>query len=178
VQTTRPYYSSSYALVTRTGDPQPLHSLHDARLSTLRIGVQLIGNDLAASPPGHWLARHGATEHVVGFTVDGGSDGGEGTAAQRMVQALAQGRLDAALAWGPQVGWLAAQASPSLRLVLARTPADSDVPFEFSMAVAVRRTEAAWRERLQGALDARRSEIEALLDEWSVPRLPDEEAAR
>ncbi|HEV7915315.1 MAG TPA: quinoprotein dehydrogenase-associated putative ABC transporter substrate-binding protein, partial [Albitalea sp.] len=64
---TQPYYRSSYVFVTRRADRAPLRSFDDRRLARLRVGVQLIGNDLAATPPGHALALRGATRHVVGF---------------------------------------------------------------------------------------------------------------
>jgi len=174
--TTRAYYRSSHVLLTRQADPAPLRSLDDPRLPQLRIGVQLIGDDLAASPPGHALVRRGAVARVVGYTVDGGStqdaDDGQGPAAQRMAAALARGQLDAGLAWGPQAGWFAAQAQPPLALQVLAAPAGLGLPFEFGMAVGVRRGETAWRDRLQAALDARQADIDALLDRWHVPRVP------
>src|SRR5436190_4834391 len=50
--TTRPYYRSGYVLVTRADAEDPLRAFADPRLAALRIGVQLVGNDLAATPPG------------------------------------------------------------------------------------------------------------------------------
>jgi mxaJ protein len=173
--TTRAYYRSSYVLLTRQADPAPLRSLDDPRLTRLRIGVQLVGDDLAATPPGHALVQRGAVSGVVGFTVDGGSaqeaDDGQGPAARRMATALARGQLDAALVWGPQAGWFAAQAQPPLPLRVLAAPPGLGLPFEFGMAIGVRRGETAWRDRLQAALDARRAEIDALLDRWHVPRV-------
>jgi mxaJ protein len=173
LSTTRAYYHSSHVLLTRAGDPAPLRSLDDPRLPGLRIGVQLIGDDLAASPPGHALLQRGAVARVVGFTVDGGSadDAGAGPAAQRMAAAVARGQLDAAFAWGPQAGWFAAQAQPPLALQVLAAPPGLGLPFEFGMAIGVRRGETAWRDRLQAALDARQVEIDALLDRWRVPRV-------
>jgi mxaJ protein len=178
VLTTRPYYRSSYVFVARGDDARPLRSFDDARLAALRIGVQLIGDDGAASPPGHALARRGATARVVGYTVDGGSgDGaGSGTAAERIVDALQRRELDAALVWGPQVGWFAQRAVPPLALTVARPPDGPALPFEFSIALAVRKADAALRDRLQAALEARRAQIDALLDAYGVPRLPLEHA--
>lgn len=166
VSTTRPYYRSSYVFAVRAQEPHPLARFDDERLPRLRIGVQLIGDDLAASPPGYALARHGAVDRVVGYTVDGG----EGPAGQRMVQALAAGQLDAALAWGPQVGWFARQSPVTIALSPARPPADLKLPFEFSIALAVRKGDTALRDRLQSALDARRVQVDAVLDEYAVPR--------
>jgi mxaJ protein len=166
VLTTRPYYRSSYVFVARAGDAQPLASFDDSRLPQLRIGVQLIGNDLAASPPGYALARHGAVQRVAGFTIDGG----EQPAAARMVQALARRELDAALVWGPQVGWFAAHAPVPMRVHVATPPADITMPFEFAISLGMRKGDTALRDRLQAALDARRADIDAVLNEYAVPR--------
>ena len=173
--TTRAYYRSSHVLLTRADDPAPLRSLDDPRLPALRVGVQLIGDDLAASPPGHALLQRGAVARVVGFTVDGGSaqapDDGIGPAAQRMAAAVARGQLDAAFAWGPQAGWFAAQSRPPLAVQVLSAPPGLGMPFEFGMAIGVRRGQTAWRDRLQAALEARQAEIDALLDRWQVPRV-------
>jgi hypothetical protein len=71
--------------------------------------VQLVGNDMAATPPGHALARAGHVDNVRGFPVMG-----DGPAAQRLVRAVADGELDAGLAWGPQAAWFAAHANGKL----------------------------------------------------------------
>src|SRR4051812_38310844 len=69
VSTTRPYYRSGYVFVNRADAPRGgLQSFDAPRLPTLAIGVQLIGEDLAATPAGHALARHGAVDRVVGYT--------------------------------------------------------------------------------------------------------------
>src|SRR5438105_2274563 len=55
VLTTRAYYRSSYVFVNGAG-ARGIDSFDDARLARLRIGVQLVGDDLAATPAGHALA--------------------------------------------------------------------------------------------------------------------------
>ena len=173
---TAPYYRSSYVLVTRRDEAQPLAGFDDPRLKQLRIGVQLVGDDLAATPPGHALARRGAAEHVVGFTVDG-----DGPAAGRMIAAVARGELDAAMVWGPQAGWFAARAAVPLRVVPLVAPAElASVPFDYAIAVGVRGDDAgrALRQELDEALIRRRPEVEAILARYEVPRLPLSEGAR
>lgn len=165
VLTTRPYYRSSYVFVTRAADSQPLRSFDDPRLATLKVGVQLIGNDLAATPPGHALAERGATQHVTGFTVMG-----DGPAAQRMLRALEDGRLDAALIWGPQAGYFAQHAALPMSLAIAHPPPEVRVPFEFAIAMGVRRGDAALRDALDVAIDKRRADIDTILAQYQVPR--------
>lgn len=164
VTTTRPYYRSAYAFVSR--DPRPVRSFDDPRLAHVRVGVQLIGNDLAATPPGYALARRGVTQNVQGFTVMG-----DGPAAQRMVTALAQGRLDTALIWGPQAGYFAAHAATPLHVTLASAPAEADgMPFEFAIAMGVKRGNRELRDELDAIIEKRRPDIDAILAAYDVPR--------
>jgi mxaJ protein len=167
VLTTRPYYRSSYVFVQRADRAGPLQSFDDDRLPALRVGVQLVGNDLAATPPGHALARHGAVRNVVGYTLHG-----DGPPARRMVDAVARGELDAALVWGPQAGYFAARAVPALQLAPAAAPADPDLPFAFSIAMGVRKGDHAMKARLDDFLLRRAADIGDILDAYAVPRLP------
>jgi len=128
--------------------------------------VQLVGQNLAATPPGHALAMAGHVENVRGFAIYG-----DGPASQRMMRAIAKGTLDAALVWGPQAGYFAARASLPLELRVVRPPAKLvSVPFEFDIAMGVRRDDVALRDELNAILERRRSDIDAILSEYSVPR--------
>jgi mxaJ protein len=166
VLTTRPYYRSGYVFLNRADAREPLTSFADPRLARLRVGVQLIGDDLAASPPGLALARAGATENVVGYPV-----WGEGSAAERISADLAAGRLDAALVWGPQAGYFVDHAPVPLAVVRAVAPMGFEVPFEFAIAMGVRQGDADLRRELDAALERRARDIDAILDAFHVPRL-------
>jgi quinoprotein dehydrogenase-associated probable ABC transporter substrate-binding protein len=164
VLATKPYYRSSYVAVYRSG-AQPFTGF-DPALRRRRIGVQLIGNDLAASPPGHALTRAGAIDNVTGFAVYG-----DGPAAQRMVDAIAAGRIDLALVWGPQAGYFAQRAAVPMTVVATAAPAGLPVPFEFAIAMGVRKGDAALRDKLDEILQRRRTDIDAILAQYQVPRV-------
>src|SRR5204863_9206744 len=66
VRATRPYYRSTYVFVTRPGGSS-VRSFDDPLLRRVRVGVQMIGNDYANSPPAHALAARGITSNVVGY---------------------------------------------------------------------------------------------------------------
>ena len=163
--TTRPYYRSSYVFAVRSDDPAPLSSFSDPRLKQLLIGVQLVGDDLAATPPGHALVRAGAVTNVVGFPVMG-----KEPAAARMLHALAHGSLDAALIWGPQAGWFLQRSSVPLAASIAAAPAGLATPFEFSIAMGVARGNRDLRDAVEEAIGRRRAEVDAILREYAVPR--------
>lgn len=158
VLVTKPYYRSSYVFVGR------LASFDDPALKKLRIGVQLVGDDMAATPGAYALAVRGVTDNVTGFPVYG-----EHPAAQRIVEAIAQGRLDAGVVWGPAVGHFAFLRKISVSE--AKAP-DLPIPLQFSISVGVRRGNAALRDALDAALERRRAEVDAVLDAYHVPRLP------
>jgi mxaJ protein len=161
--TTQPYYRSSYVLVERAGSAAPVRSLDDPRLAGLRIGVQLIGNDLAASPPGELLARHGHTRNVRGFPL-----AGEEPSAQRAVEAVAHGEIDAAVLWGPQAAYFARRASVPLRVSQLDVPQAAH--FDFAIAMGVRRGDRELRERLDDFIRRRQGDIDRILAEYEVPR--------
>jgi quinoprotein dehydrogenase-associated probable ABC transporter substrate-binding protein len=67
VQTTRPYYRSTYVFVYPRGKGLQIKSLDDPVLKKLKIGVHLIGDDYTNPPPVHELAKRGVVDNVVGF---------------------------------------------------------------------------------------------------------------
>ena len=164
---TRPYYRSSYVVVERPEAGSPLRGFDDPRLRRWRIGVQVIGDDMAASPPGHALVAAGAIDNVIGFPLVG-----EGPSAQRMVAALARGELDAAFVWGPQAGYFVQRAPVPLRVSVLPSPGHSELQrFTFAIAMGVRRGDTALRDRLNELLERRRADIERILADHGVPLL-------
>ena len=65
-RTTNPYYRSTYVFVRRADDANTprVSSFDDEALRRVKVGVQLIGDDGANTPPAHSLGRraHGASE--------------------------------------------------------------------------------------------------------------------
>ena len=172
VLATRPYYRSTYVIVTRADVADPLRSLDDPRLPTLAIGVQLVGDDPSTTPPGLALARNGAVQHVVGYPVLG-----ETPSAERATADVVAGRLDAAILWGPQAGYFAARSPVAVRVAVADPPQASDLRFDFAIAMGVRRGDNALRDALDGALARRAADIRTVLEQYAVPQQPLDDAA-
>jgi mxaJ protein len=167
---TRPYYRSSYVLVEPETHLSSPAGFADPRLREWRVGVQLVGDDLATTPPGHALALSGAVDRVVGYPIPGAQP-----AAARMVHALERGELDAAFVWGPQAGFYAKHASVPLRLHYVPPPAAlKEQPFVFAIAMGVHRGDRALRERLDDFIARRQPEIDRILADYGVPRLPED----
>ena len=111
--TTRPYYKSTYVFVSRRDRHLGIRSFDDPALRTLKIGVQLIGDDFANTPPAHALANRGMAKNIVGFTVYG--DYREPNPPARIVDAVARGDVDVAVVWGPLAGYFAKQSRGAAR---------------------------------------------------------------
>lgn len=171
VLTTRPYYRSSYVFVTRADRRLHFTSFDDARLRTLRIGVHVIGDDYANPPPAHALARRGLIGNVVGYSIYG--DYAQPDPPARLLDGVAAGDIDVAVAWGPFAGAYARRAPVALEVQPLEPPADlAFLPFAFDIAMGVRRGDAALRDRLDAVLARNAAAIDRLLTEFGVPRLP------
>ena len=169
VATTAPYYRSTYVFVTRQSRRLRIRSFDDRTLRTLRIGVQLVGDDGANSPPAHALSRRGIVANLVGYSVYG--DYRTNSPPSAIVAAVAHGDVDIAAVWGPLAGYFAARQSEPLDLVPVHPQIDGQLPQAFDISMAVRRTDRARLDRLEQFLAQRREEIAAVLDRYHVPRV-------
>jgi mxaJ protein len=169
VATSRPYYRSSYMFVTRAKDGLSGLTLDDPRLKTLRIGVQMVGNDAMNTPPAHALARRGIVGNVRGFMLYG--DYNQPNPPAAIVDAVAKGDVDVALVWGPLAGYFAKSSPAPLRLEKV-TPwlDDAQWPMAYDISVGVRKDNAALLREIDSVLARRAGAIRALLDRYGVPR--------
>lgn len=172
--TTRPYYRSTYALIYRKNAGYQLRSLDDPELRRLRIGLHFIGDDYANPPPAEALARRGMVRNLVGYSLYG--DYREPNPPARLIEAVTQGKIDTAIAWGPLAGYFAL--GHGLAVVPLRTPAGTAKPFEFSIALGVRKDDIALRDRLDRALAQQRGVIAQLLSQYGVPLIEESGPAR
>jgi quinoprotein dehydrogenase-associated probable ABC transporter substrate-binding protein len=169
VLTTHPYYRSTYALVYRADAPYKLASLDDPRLHKLRIGVHSIGDDWADLPAGAVLAYRGIVDNVHVYKMF--ADFSRPNPSADLIEAVAKGDVDVAIAWGPLAGYFATREPVKLTVVpLADTHAV--LPFRFSISMAVRHGDGALRNRLDAFLQSHRDAIHALLARYGVPQLP------
>jgi len=167
VQTTTPYYRSTYVFLSRRARKLRVRSFDDPVLRHLRIGVQLVGDDGANAPPAHALSRRGLADHLVGFTVYG--DYRNNSPPSAIVTAVARGDIDVAAVWGPLAGYFAAIQSVPLDLTPVEPRIEASIPQTFSISMAVRRDDGARKQRLEKFLRKRRADIARLLADYHVP---------
>lgn len=164
---TRPYYRSTYVFVTRADRHlETLKTFDDPRLRDLKIGLHAIGDDYANVPPALALAHRGLSDHIVGYTIYG--DYSQPNPPRDLIDAVATGDVDAAIAWGPIAGYFAKHSS----VPLVVTPVQSDEPgMQFSIGIGVRKKDKDLARLLTGVLDRKQAAINAILDEYGVPRV-------
>jgi mxaJ protein len=168
--TTRPYYRSTYVFVTRRDGGPVVRSFDDPVLRTVRVGVQLAGDDGYNPPPAHALARRGVVQNVSGYTLYG--DYTQANPPARIIDAVARGEVGVAVVWGPLAGYFAQRSPVALRLTPVSPQIDLPyLPFVFDISLGVRRGETALRDELDAALDRRQKDIDAILGRYGVPRV-------
>jgi mxaJ protein len=169
--TTDPYYRSTYVFVSRADHKLGrLASLDDPRLRTLRIGVQLIGDDGANPPPAMSLARRGIVDNVRGFMVYG--DYADAAPQSAVISAVAAGDIDIAVVWGPTAGYFAARQGAPIQVVPITPWLDGpQSPMVFDISMGLRRDDRALRKQLNHALARNREAIGKILDAYHVPRV-------
>jgi mxaJ protein len=169
--TTTPYYRSTYAFVFRKESHLTLHSFDDDVLKHLQIGVQLIGDDFANTPPAHALSNRHIVQNVKGYSVYG--DYNQPNPPARIIEAVANGDIDVAVVWGPLAGYFAKRQRVPLTVVPVSPQIDLPyLPFVYDISMGVRREDSAFKDQLDEILARKSREIGNILDEYHVPRLP------
>jgi mxaJ protein len=169
-RTTRPYYRSSYVFVTRRGSPQPA-SFDDPYLAAATIGVHLIGDDFANSPPAHALSARGVINNVRGYSVYG--DYARPNPPAALISAVADGTIDVAVAWGPLAGYFAKTSRVPLQLTRVTPDEEPPYPFVFDMSMGVARANTALGDELDRLIVTLHDDIARVLQEYGVPLLPE-----
>jgi quinoprotein dehydrogenase-associated probable ABC transporter substrate-binding protein len=164
VQTTNPYYHTTYAFVFKPGNGlDGIDSLEDPRLKGRHIGV------VAGTPPATVMASLGlmGLAKPYALTFDSRVD----APARTMMDDVAAGQIDAGVLWGPIAGYYAQHATPRLSVVpLVKERARMD----FRIAMGVRRSDQEWKRRLNRLIAESQPEIDRILTEYGVPLLDEQ----
>jgi mxaJ protein len=162
VLTTKPYYRSTYVVVSREAAHLAIRSFDDPALKKLRIGVHM------DTPPSGALAERGLAanlrEYPLMFDYRLSDPSRRPT---KVIEDVADGALDVAFVWGPMAGWYAKKNGAPLAVVPVRDT--GKIPMSFEMSMGVRRSDKELKARLEAAIDKRRAEIEKLLADYGIP---------
>ncbi len=171
VLTTQSYYRSTYVFVSRRDSRVRVHSLDDAALRRVRIGVQMTGLDYSNPPAIEALAARHIIDNVRGYLVYGDySKPGPG---RETIDAVANRSVEVAITWGPLAGYFARLSAIPMELAPVLPEGDaSGLRFAFDIAMGVRRNSGSLRDSLDRVLAAHGAEITGTLQRFGVPLLP------
>jgi len=161
VQTTNPYYRTTYALVFRPDSGlESVQTLEDPRLKGKHIGV------VAGTPPATVLVAQGlmTLARPYALTVDTRVD----SPTRTMMHDIATGEIDAGVLWGPIAGYYAQHETPHL---LVTPLLKEQERMDFRIAMGVRRSDQDWKRRLNRLILDNQPEIDHILEEYGVPLL-------
>jgi mxaJ protein len=166
---TSPYYRSAYAFVTLRDGGVAVRSFDDSVLRHLRIGVQVISDDGADTPPAFILAKRGLGAQVRSFIVP--DEHATPGAPPAILAALVRKEIDVAVMWGPLAGYWAQRSALPIRLASAMPVRDLPfLPCAFDIAMGVRSDHPQLRNAIDSILVRRHREIAGILDAYGVPR--------
>ena len=165
MQTTNPYYFTTYVILYRSDKGLAIAGLDDQRLKTLRLGV------VGGTPPSDLLVRHDLMSHTKPYalTVDTRAE----SPTREMVQDVVDGTIDVGLLWGPIAGYYRKHEVIPLTLVPLKN--EPDAPrMSYHIAMGVRANEPEWRRGINTVILKRQAEITAILRDYGVPLLDEQ----
>lgn len=167
--TTRPYYVSSYAFLSRRDRNLHITSFDDPRLNKLRIGVHILGESDDSVPPVHALIRRGIVRNLVGYSIFGHL--GEVNPSADLIRAVVNRDVDIAVVWGPLAGYFAEKSSVPLEVTpILADPAEPALPMTWSIGIGVRPQDEALRQKLDHELERLHPRIRELLASYGIPQ--------
>ena len=171
--TTEPYYTTTYLLVFAKG--RKLDDVTDpAMLAKVIIDNQLdvtIGLADRGDPAQLWFFY----QELMGYTTPYQGQPGDPKVnpGHTLIKDIVDGKIDAAIIWGPTAGYYAKVYKDKAELVLL--PMKDDVKkhrqmkFTYSNSMAVRYGEKEWKEKINNLVKENITEIEKILTDYGVP---------
>jgi len=164
VRTTKPYFRSTYVFVYPKDKGPQIKSLDDPALKKVKIGVHLLGDDYTNPPPVHELSKRGVVGNLIGFSTFYSAD----NPPSAIIDAVASGKVDVAIVWGPAAGMFVK--ASKVPLVMVPVPSGAgDLPFEFDMSMGVKKGNDALFASVESVLEKKHGEILKILQDYNVP---------
>jgi quinoprotein dehydrogenase-associated probable ABC transporter substrate-binding protein len=163
VQGTNPYYRTAYAIVFPTGSGlDGITTLDDPRLADLTLGV------VAGTPPASALVKRGLIGKAKPYALM--VDTRFESPVADMFADLDEGKIDAALAWGPMAGYFAKKAGRPMTVV-PLTHENGGPRMTYRITMGVRASDQEWKRTLNRLIRDHQDEIDAILLDYGVPLL-------
>jgi quinoprotein dehydrogenase-associated probable ABC transporter substrate-binding protein len=162
MQTTNPYYFTTYVMFYRSDKGFTFEGLQDPGLAKLRLGV------VAGTPPADLLVRHDLMSHATPYALS--VDTRAQSSTHQMVQDVVDGTIDVGCLWGPIAAYYRKRDDLPLNMVPLKDEPGA-ARMEYHIAMGVRANEPEWRRRVNAAILKRQPEITAILRDYGVPLL-------
>jgi mxaJ protein len=166
VATTNPYYRSKYVFVTKKWRNLDITSFDDPRLKKINIGVHVVGDDGASTPPAQALTRRGMITNIHGYSLYG--DYRTDSPPSQIFNALGRGEIDIAVVWGPLAGYAAVK---DTSLVVHPIVVDIEqpfLPFAYDISMGVRQGDTVLLKKLDAIIEQRKPTIDSILTQFGV----------
>ena len=171
--TTDPYYTSSHALVLARGRGMDTVTSPEMLVELVKNGLKIKFGVTDRGPDQFWVFRHGLMGSAVPYQGQTGDP--EVHPGLTLTEDLIAGKIDAAIIWGPTIGYLAKTLEGGEDLIVLPVYDDPSSPllkFEFTVAMAVRYGEKEWKDKINQLIAENQAEINAILEDYGVPLLP------
>jgi mxaJ protein len=164
---TAPYYRSTYALVYRKGHGlDQVQSGSDLLALPADVRGKLTIGIYDRSPAAIWLVKHGMEAQTKPFPMM--SPDPDRYPGEIIDKDLAQGKIDAAIVWGPIAGYFAKRVH-NVDLAVIPLQSEPGVKFDYAIAMGVRQGDAEWRATVDKLIAENKPAITAILREYNVP---------
>jgi mxaJ protein len=164
---TAPYYRSTYALVYRKGHGlDQVQSGSDLLALPADVRGKLTIGIYDRSPASYWLVKHGMEAQTKPFPMM--SPDPDRYPGEIIDKDLAQGKIDAAIVWGPIAGYFAKRVH-NVELAVIPLQSEPGVKFDYAIAMGVRQGDAEWRATVDKLIAENKPAITAILREYNVP---------
>ena len=118
------------------------------------------------SPAAKWLVAHGLEPQTRPYPML--SPNPEQYPGEIIEKDLAEGKIDAAIVWGPIAGYFAKRVR-NVSLVLVPLKSEPGIKFDFEIAMGVRYGEREWKDTIERLITENRTTIAQILREYNVP---------
>lgn len=166
--TTQPYMHSTYALIfSSRSDFAGLRTAEDLlklpreKLDALHVGV------FTKSPGADWVLKHGLMDHAAVYSHQNGDV--DESPARTIGRDLANGKIDAAVLWGPIAGMLVQQRDKEPKWRAVPFEPDPAIKFDYEISMGLRTGEKQWKDTLDGWISTHHPQIDSILTSYNVP---------
>ena len=168
VQNTNAYYRSTYVLIYKRGAGlDGVETIEDPKLAGKRIGV------VHSTPPSSNMAVAGLmkTAKIYPLMIDTRFRPSMG---EVMVKDVIDGKIDAAVVWGPVAGYYVKKSGANLAMVpLVKEKTGSRMAYRITMGV--RPSDQEWKRQLNRVIKDHQAEINRILMEFNVPLIDEQD---